>query len=89
MYLARKDAKPQRNSGPFLSATADKPDYPQMGQLPLDKGDGGIYSRKGAETQRNCSQLGMTFRRGGLASLLCCLPRRITGRYYFLLFFSQ
>jgi len=34
-YLARKDAKPQRNSGPFLSASADKPDYPQMGQLPL------------------------------------------------------
>jgi len=42
---------------------ADKPDYPQMGQLPpdpprrtgqaLDKGVGGIYSRKGAETQRN------------------------------------
>jgi hypothetical protein len=47
----------------------------------LDKGVGGIYSRQAlrgrqsAEPQRNCGALGMTFRRGGLAWRLCCLPR--------------
>ncbi len=74
LFSSRKDAKPQRNSGPFLSATADKPDYPQMGQLPLDKGARGIYSRK-AHLSAAADKL--------LAPFLLCAP------YSFFLFYSR
>jgi hypothetical protein len=35
------------------------------------RGDLFFSSRKGAETQRNCGLIGLTFRRGGLALRLC------------------
>jgi hypothetical protein len=45
-----------------------------------------VLSRKGAETQRNSGQLGMTFRHGGLALRLPCFaacPAELRGAKYF------
>jgi hypothetical protein len=46
-------------------------------------------SRKGAETQRNCDLLGLTFRRGGQASLLCGLATLRANYFLFTLAKTQ
>jgi len=48
-----------------------------------------FYSRKDAETQRNCGALGMTFRRGGLAWRLGGFARLPRPPRRILFFFSQ